>query len=455
MTRRCARTSALLGATLLGQGLVSLGARLERQREQPAAQPVRQLRSPARLRPRRLGGASCSCWSARGMDERGYARLALAFGVFYTGLAGARPGRPPPARPAARPGRERLPPHRRADHARARRGRACGCGSGDRRDALRRRGRPCWPRWPSSRRSSAGCRARSSCGPASPCSWSGRCSAPPTRCGRCGGSGSRRSTSSCSRSLAVVTGLGTSLGYHRLLTHRSFRTTPWIRPRGARRRRDGGAEPADRLGRPPPRAPRPRRSRGRPAQPGRRPPARARRLDLRASSPAKRERYCRRLMDDPVVMAIDRTAVALARARAGGAGADRRLARAALGRASCASPIHNHTMFAVNSICHAFGSQPFDDRRREPQQPADRRCSRSARAGTTTTTPSRRRPTTAWAAGPDVTGLVIRGLERSGLAWDVHRPHPAAVARRRLPARPADGPDHPIRVIAAFRGVRT
>ena len=27
---------------------------------------------------------------------------------------------------------------------------------------------------------------------------------------------------------AVVTGLGTSLGYHRLLTHRSFRTTPWI-----------------------------------------------------------------------------------------------------------------------------------------------------------------------------------------------------------------------------------
>ena len=28
--------------------------------------------------------------------------------------------------------------------------------------------------------------------------------------------------------LSVVTGLGTSLGYHRLLTHRSFRTTPWL-----------------------------------------------------------------------------------------------------------------------------------------------------------------------------------------------------------------------------------
>jgi hypothetical protein len=33
-------------------------------------------------------------------------------------------------------------------------------------------------------------------------------------------------------------------------------------------------------------------------------------------------------------------------------------------------------------------------------------------------------------SGPDVTGLVIRGLERTGLAWDVHRPHPAAVERR-------------------------
>jgi len=29
--------------------------------------------------------------------------------------------------------------------------------------------------------------------------------------------------------LSVITGLGTSLGYHRLLTHRSFRTTPWIK----------------------------------------------------------------------------------------------------------------------------------------------------------------------------------------------------------------------------------
>jgi hypothetical protein len=36
-------------------------------------------------------------------------------------------------------------------------------------------------------------------------------------------------------------------------------------------------------------------------------------------------------------------------------------------------------------------------------------------------------------SGPDLTGLVIRGLERTGLAWDVRRPSPAAIARHRLP----------------------
>ena len=38
---------------------------------------------------------------------------------------------------------------------------------------------------------------------------------------------------------------------------------------------------------------------------------------------------------------------------------------------------------------------------------------------------------------PDATGLVIRGLERVGLAWDVHRPTEAAVARRRGRGSPA------------------
>jgi hypothetical protein len=32
---------------------------------------------------------------------------------------------------------------------------------------------------------------------------------------------------------------------------------------------------------------------------------------------------------------------------------------------------------------------------------------------------------------PDATGLVIRGLERVGLAWDVRRPSETSVERRR------------------------
>jgi fatty acid desaturase len=161
-----------------------------------------------------------------------------------------------------------------------------------------------------------------------------------------------------------VTGLGTSLGYHRLLTHRSFRTTRWItamalaagamavpsRPidwaarhleHHANADRDGDPHsPVDGL-------------------------LHAHVGWLFAVSPAKRERYCRRLMDDPVVMAIERTAVVwLALGLLVPALIDRW--RGLLWGGIVRIAIHNHTMFAVNSICHAFGSQPFrtgDERR--------------------------------------------------------------------------------------------
>ena len=44
-----------------------------------------------------------------------------------------------------------------------------------------------------------------------------------------------------------------------------------------------------------------------------------------------------------------------------------------------------HVTFCINSLAHVWGA-PLRDRRRQPQQLAARRCSRSARAGTTTTT---------------------------------------------------------------------
>ena len=232
-------------------------------------------------------------------------------------------------------------------------------------------------------------------------------------------------------SFSVITGLGTSLGYHRLLTHRSFRTTPWIA--GAALAAGAMAVPsrpidwaarhlehhahADREG--DPHSP----------------------VDgllhahvgwMFAVSPADRHRYCRRLMEDPVVMAIERTSVLwLALGLAVPALVDgwRGLLWGGIVRIA----IHNHSMFAVNSICHTFGSQPFAT----GDESRNNRLIAVLAFGEGWHNNHHAFPAAAYhgmGSGPDVTGLVIRGLERTGLAWDVRRPHPAAVARRRLPA---------------------
>jgi stearoyl-CoA desaturase (Delta-9 desaturase) len=228
--------------------------------------------------------------------------------------------------------------------------------------------------------------------------------------------------------LAVITGLGTSLGYHRLLTHRSFRTTPWIA---------GAALAAGAM-----------------ALPSRPIDWAARHLEhhahsdregdphspvdgllhahvgwIFAVSPAKRERYCRRLMDDPVVMAIERTAVLwLAIGLAVPALVDgwRGLLWGGIVRIA----VHNHTMFAVNSICHTFGSQPFAT----GDESRNNRLIALLAFGEGWHNNHHAFPAAAYhgmGSGPDITGSVIRGLERAGLAWDVRRPDPAAVDRRR------------------------
>ena len=171
------------------------------------------------------------------------------------------------------------------------------------------------------------------------------------RCGRSGTARWSRSTSSCCSSSATVTGLGTSLGYHRLLTHRSFRTTPWIeatalaagamavpsRPIDWAARHLEHHAHADREG--DPHSP----------------------VDgllhahvgwLFGVSPAKRERYCRRLMRRPGGDADRAHALALARARAGVPALIDGW-RGLLWGGIVRMAIHNHTMFAVNSVCHA------------------------------------------------------------------------------------------------------
>ncbi len=232
--------------------------------------------------------------------------------------------------------------------------------------------------------------------------------------------------------LSVVTGLGTSLGYHRLLTHRSFSTTPWLK----------GAFLAA----------------GAMAVPSRPVDWAARHLEhhahsdregdphspadgflhahvgwMLAVSPAKRDRYCARLMADPVVMLIDRTALfwlALGLAVPALVDGWRGLLWGGIVRIA----LHNQTMFAVNSVCHAFGSQEFStgDESRNNWLVA------VLAFGEGWHNNHHAFPSAAYhgmGRRPDATGLVIRGLEWAGLAWDVRRPSEAAVARRRAAGR--------------------
>jgi stearoyl-CoA desaturase (delta-9 desaturase) len=229
-------------------------------------------------------------------------------------------------------------------------------------------------------------------------------------------------------SLAGITGLGTSLGYHRLLTHRSFKTTRWVKAAalaaGAMavpsRPLDWAARHLEHHAH----ADRP----GDPHSP----------LDgllhahvgwLFAVSPAKRDRYCRALMRDPVVMAIERTAVLwLALGLIVPALVDgwRGLLWGGIVRIA----IHNHTMFAVNSICHAFGAQPFAT----GDESRNNRLIALLAFGEGWHNNHHAFPSMAYhgmGRRPDATGLVIRMLERAGLVWDVRGPNPATVARLR------------------------
>jgi stearoyl-CoA desaturase (delta-9 desaturase) len=232
----------------------------------------------------------------------------------------------------------------------------------------------------------------------------------------------------------VITGLGTSFGYHRLLTHRSFRTTPLVtgialaagamavpsRPIDWAARHLEHHAHADREG--DPHSP----------------------IDgllhahvgwLFGVTAAKRQRYCRRHMKDPVVMLIERTAlVCLAFGLAVPALIDgwRGLLWGGLVRMA----IHNHAMFAVNSICHAFGSQEFAT----GDQSRNNRLIAIFAFGEGWHNNHHAFPAMAYhgmGSQPDATGLLIWTLERAGLVWDVNNPDPAAVSRRRARGAPA------------------
>ena len=126
-----------------------------------------------------------------------------------------------------------------------------------------------------------------------------------------------------------------------------------------------------------------------------------------AVSPAKRERYCRRLLDDPIVMLIDRTALVwLALGLVVPALVDgwRGLLWGGIVRIA----LHNQAMFAVNSVCHAFGSQPFAT----GDESRNNRLVAALAFGEGWHNNHHAFPSAAYhgmGRQPDVTGLVIRG----------------------------------------------
>ena len=234
---------------------------------------------------------------------------------------------------------------------------------------------------------------------------------------------------------ALLTGIGTGVGYHRLLTHRSFDTHPAIRAllvilgemAFPARPIDWTANHlkhhafSDREG--DPHSP----------------------LDglwhahvgwVFRAAPAERERYCRRLLDDPLIRVLDRTAIlwfGLGLFVPYLIGGWEGLVWGGLIRYG----YHNQVTFAVNSICHTFGNRPFATR----DESRNNWLIGLLAFGEGWHNNHHAFPAMAYHGMGwrqfDLNGLVIRLLAAVGLAWDVKQPAPELVARRR---RPLDEP---------------
>jgi stearoyl-CoA desaturase (delta-9 desaturase) len=227
----------------------------------------------------------------------------------------------------------------------------------------------------------------------------------------------------------LATGLGTTLGYHRLVAHGSFSTGPLVKgvflalgamalqgriTHWAAFHRAHHAN-SDREG--DPHSP----------------------LEgflhshvgwiLRAPE-ADRDRYCRRLFEDRVVMFIDRTTelwvllgLSIPFALGGWSGL--------LWGGFVRIAFGNHMTFAINSVCHTFGRRPFETR----DESRNNWLMGAVGLGEGWHNNHHAFPSMAlhgmrwWQV--DATGMVIVLLERLGLVWDVRRPTPTVVARRR------------------------
>lgn len=227
----------------------------------------------------------------------------------------------------------------------------------------------------------------------------------------------------------VLTGLGTTLGLHRLLTHRSFETVPAVRlfflilgsmanqgkaidwaanhlKHHANSDRDGDPHsPLHGF-------------------------AHAHIGWILTSPPAERERYCKPLLADPLVLFVDRTwmiwlglGLLIPYLVAGWSGL--------LWGGVVRMTFGNHVVFAVNSICHTFGEQPFDtgDRSRNNWLIGLLALGEGWH-NNHHAFPAMAFHGMGWKQF-DFTALVIRLLVRTRLAWNVKQPSPALIERRK------------------------
>ena len=232
--------------------------------------------------------------------------------------------------------------------------------------------------------------------------------------------------------LYVLIGFGVTVGYHRLLSHRSFETGPAAkavllvlgamampaRPidfaayhleHHAHSDRDGDPHsPRDGL-------------------------LHAHVGWMLGRRAADRERYCRHLLDDPVVAFVQRTTLwwfglgLVLPALIDGW-------RGFLWGGLVRMALQNHATFAVNSICHAFGPRPFATR---DQSRNNWLVAIWSLGEGWHNTPHAFPPSACHGMGWrqfDPSALVIRGLAAAGLAWNVKGVPPGAAERRRLPA---------------------
>ncbi|HMI72512.1 MAG TPA: acyl-CoA desaturase [Solirubrobacteraceae bacterium] len=249
----------------------------------------------------------------------------------------------------------------------------------------------------------------------------------------------------------LITGLGVTVGFHRLFTHRSFATTPWMRGVFAamgsmaiegpviswvadhRKHHAFADQPGD------PHSPHVDHGVGWRG---------ALRGLLHAhmgwlfihTQRGARKRYAPDLVADPVVSWVDRTFVLWV---LGGLGAAFGLGWLIGGTLTAALTgllwggavrilVLHHVTYSINSLCHFFGRKRFDT----GDESRNLAWLSFLSLGEAWHNNHHAFPTSAahgmrwWEL--DLSSLVIRGLERVGLAWDVVRIDPARQQRKLL-----------------------